>query len=354
MAVNRMQRSLLNRRPVKVVLTLILLVGLLLLPHFVPNAYVQRVINLSLIYVILTLGQNLLTGFTGLISLGQAGFYAIGAYTSALLVLRLHVPWLVAFFTAGVLACIVGILLGYPCLRVGGDYLTLMTIGFGEVVRITALNWMELTRGPMGLPGVPPPRIGSLVISGGLRYYYLFLAVATATYTGVWLLVNSKIGRALKAIREDEVAAGVSGLNVAHYKILSFGVAALLAGFAGSLLAHFNAFVGPTSFDIDESLLQMNMAILGGLGSLPGSVLGAVILTAAPELFRIITEFRLLFMGLLMVGLMIWRPNGILGKQSAVVPVTRKSKLFGSLAVLRDARRYGSIKERIRYALIGD
>jgi len=346
-------RSYQDKTPVKLGIWLLILVGLVLLPRIVPNAYVQRVINLSLIYVILTLGQNLLTGFTGLISLGQAGFFAIGAYTSALLVLRLSVPWPIAFFVAGALACIIGILLGYPSLRVGGDYLTLLTIGFAEIVRIIALNWMALTRGPMGIPGIPPPQIGSLKIFTGSGYYYLFLVIAATVYLGVWLLVNSKVGRALQAMREDAIAARAIGVNVAHYQVLSFAVAAMLAGFAGSLLVHFNMFVGPTSFDIDESLTQMNMAILGGLGSLPGSVLGAVILTVLPEYFRVVNEYRLLFMGLLMVVLMIWRPYGILGKQSAVVLITRTS-MFAGLFKRGETQRPMSFTERLKNAVIGD
>lgn len=347
-------RRLSAQGPVRYLLLAALAVGLLLVPVISPTPYVQRVVNLILIYVILTLGQNLLTGFTGLISLGQAGFYAIGAYTSALLVMRVGVPWLVAFLASGILACLVGIVLGYPTLRVGGDYLTLMTIGFAEIVRVVALNWMAVTRGPMGMPGVPAPSIGSFSFFTGPRVYYLFLSIAAIAYLGVWLMVNSKIGRAFKAIREDEIAAEASGLDVAYYKILSFATAALLAGFAGSLLAHFNAFVGPASFNIDESLLQMNMALLGGLGSLPGSVLGATILTAAPELFRVISQYRLLFMGLLMGSLMIWRPNGIMGRDSAVVAVTNQSRRFRRLFEEESGPRRKSWRERITYALIGD
>jgi branched-chain amino acid transport system permease protein len=229
-----------------------------------------------------------------------------------------------------------------------------MTIGFAEIIRIIALNWMDVTRGPMGIPGIPPPQIGPVRIFGGTSYYYLFLTIAAASYLMIWLLVNSKIGRILKALREDATAAAASGVNVSHYQIMSFAIAALLAGFAGSLLVHFNLFVGPTGFNIDESLTQMNMAILGGLGSLPGSVLGAVILTVLPELFRVINEFRLLFMGVLMIGLMIWRPNGIMGKQSAVTYVAKRPGLLATLFKIRKEAESRSFKEVLRYAIIGD
>jgi branched-chain amino acid transport system permease protein len=229
-----------------------------------------------------------------------------------------------------------------------------MTIGFGEIVRIIALNWMDLTRGPMGIPGVPFPKIGPWTIITPQSYYYLFLTIAAIVYLGVWLIINSKIGRALRAIREDATAAAASGLNVTGYQIMAFAIAALLAGFAGSMLAHFNLIVAPQSFNIDESLTQMNMAILGGLGSLPGSVLGAVILTSLPEFFRIINQFRLLFMGLLMVILMIWRPNGIMGTQSAAVTVVKRASLFTALFKRGDTERPRSFKEVLRDAIIGD
>jgi branched-chain amino acid transport system permease protein len=274
----------------------------------------------------------LITGYAGMLTLGQAAFSGIGAYTSALLVMQLGVPWPVALLASGLLACILGILLGFPCLRVGSDYLTLMTIGFGEIFRVVALHWMKLTRGPMGLPGVPPPQIGSLVFNTNTELYYLYLVLAALCYFTMHRLVNSYVGRALSAIREDETAASSMGINLAFYKVLAFAFGTFWAGIAGSMLAHFLAFVGPMTFNMDESLLHMQMAILGGLGSMPGSILGAAILISVPQIFQSLYEYRMLLNGVLMVVLMIWRPQGILGvSASATATRGRLQEWFAGL-----------------------
>jgi branched-chain amino acid transport system permease protein len=295
---------------------------LLALPRVAPNEYVLRVIVAIIIDVPLALSQNLITGFGGMLTLGQAAFYGIGAYTSALLVMNLGVPWPIALLASGLLAGVFGLLLGFPCLRVGSDYLTLMTIGFGEIFHIVALNWMGLTRGPMGLPGVPPPQIGPIVFDTGERMYYLYLAITILCYLFMHRLTRSHVGRALIAIREDETAAAAMGINVAYYKVLAFAFGTVWVGFSGSMLAHFIGFVGPMTFNINESLLHMQMAILGGLGSLPGSVLGAAILVSVPQIFQPLYQYRMLLNGILMVMLMAWRPQGIMGKSAAARATT--------------------------------
>lgn len=300
---------------------------LLALPQMVTDEYALRVIIAIVIDIPLALAQNLITGFGGMLTLGQAAFFGIGAYTSALLVLKLNVPWPLAFLAAGLVAGLFGVLLGFPCLRVGSDYLTLMTIGFGEIFHIVTLNWMELTRGPMGLPGVPPPEIGPIVFDSGPRQYYLYLAIAILCYLFMYRLTRSHIGRALVAIREDETAAGTMGINVSFFKVLAFASGTMWAGFAGSMLAHNLMFVGPMTFTINESLFHMQMAILGGLGSLPGSVLGAAILVSVPQIFQPLYQYRLLLYGALMVILMAWRPQGIMGT-SAVASSTRRQLVW--------------------------
>lgn len=296
----------------------VFLVIAFLLPQFVRDNFVLRLMSQVWFYVLLTLGQNVITGFTGMLSLGQAAYYGIGAYTSALLALQLGAPsWPLAFLAAGVVACVFGILLGFPCVRLGSDYLTLMTVGFSEITSRIFLNWMEVTNGPMGLRGIRPPQIGTFVFNTPERYYYLYLLIALLGYVGVRQVVNSKFGRALIAIREDEIAAAAMGINITYHKLLAFGIGAFLAGISGSMLAHFILFVGPTSFSVDESILHMQMAILGGLGSLPGSILGAAVLTIVPQALQSIWEYRMLLNGILMVVLMVWRPEGILGTAAA-------------------------------------
>jgi len=302
-----------NKNRTRLLVYVVGLAAVLLLPLYVPNDYVFRIIVTVVIAIPLALSQNLITGYAGMLTLGQAAFYGIGAYTSALLVMRLGVAWPVALLASGLLAGILGILLGFPCLRVGSDYLTLMTIGFGEIFRVVALHWMALTRGPMGLPGVPPPQIGPWVFNTNTELYYLYLVLAVLCYFTMHRLVNSYVGRAFSAIREDETAASAMGINLAFYKVLAFAFGTFWAGIAGSMLAHFLAFVGPMTFNMDESLLHMQMAILGGLGSMPGSILGAAILISVPQIFQSLYEYRMLLNGVLMVVLMIWRPQGILG-----------------------------------------
>lgn len=306
-----------------------LLVLILLVPCLAPNEYILRIAVTIPLYVVFTLGQQLLTGFLGLLSLGHAAFYGIGAYASALLVLEFGTPWPLALLGGAVLACIFGIVLSLPCLRVGGDYLTLMTIGFGEITRIIFLRWIPVTQGPMGLPGIPPPQIGPFVFDTNTHYYYLYLCLAALAYFCTHRVINSQIGRTLTAIRDDEVAAAAMGINIAHYKILTFAVATFFAGMAGSMLAHFLQFIGPMNFTMDESLLTMQMAILGGLGSLPGTIIGVAILVSAPEFFRILTQYRLLLNGTLMLVLMIWRPQGLMGTLGA--STARRITLHGIL-----------------------
>lgn len=286
---------------------------LLAIPKIAPSAYVLHVLITIIIYIPLALAQNLITGFTGMLTMGQAAFYGLGAYTSVLLVMRLGVPWPLAFLAAGGVAAIFGVIVGVPCLRVGSDYLTLMTIGFGAIFSAVATNWVPVTRGSMGIPGVPPPSFGTFIFNTLPSQYYLYLTIAISCYFFMYRLTRSHIGRALIAIREDEIAASTLGINLASHKVLAFTFGALWAGFSGSMLAHFLAFVGPQSFTLDESLLHVQIAILGGFGSLAGSVIGAAILVSLPQIFQDIYQYRMLLYGILLLMLMAWRPQGIMG-----------------------------------------
>lgn len=302
-----------KRIPGKTWFYVLSLAVLVLLPFVVQSEYSRRILTMIFLYSILSLGLNLVTGVTGQLSLGHAAFYGIGAYTSALLTLNLNWSFLPALLVASLLAGLFGILLGVPTLRLSGDYLCIVTIGFAEIIRLVFQNWVEVTRGPMGLPGIPPISILSFTFKTGTDYYYFFLIMMVLTYISMERILDSQIGRALVAIREDEVAAGAMGVNTTYYKVLAFAVGAVFAGMAGSLMAHYLAFVGPMNFTVDESLLVLQMVILGGLGSNIGAIIGAAILVIAPEVLRVISDYRLLFNGVLMVALMVWRPQGLLG-----------------------------------------
>ena len=285
-----------------------------LLPLVIADDYVLRILIMSGIFVILTLSLNLVTGFTGQFCLGWAAFYGIGAYTSALLTMKAGVSFWLAMPLGGFMAALFGLLLGLPTMRLKEIYLAITTLGFGEIIRLIMLNWTDLTRGSMGLPGIPAPSILSYEISSNQVFYYLILALVLVTIIAIRRLIDSRTGRALIAIREDELAAKSMGIDVTAYKMLAFAVGAFFAGLAGSFYAHYTSFIDPHTFSFTESIAILAMAVLGGLGSINGSILGAVILTVIPELLRGIAEYRLIVFGLIMMAVMLLRPQGLFGK----------------------------------------
>ncbi|WP_312199931.1 branched-chain amino acid ABC transporter permease [Anaerospora hongkongensis] len=285
-----------------------------LLPLVITDDYVLRILIMSGIFVMLTLSLNLVTGFTGQFCLGWAAFYGIGAYTSALLTMKAGLSFWLAMPLGGLMAALFGLFLGLPTMRLKEIYLAITTLGFGEIIRLIMLNWTDLTRGSMGLPGIPAPSILSYEISSNQAYYYFILALVLITVAAMRRLIDSRTGRALIAIREDELAAKSMGIDVTAYKMLAFAVGAFFAGLAGSFYAHYTSFIDPHTFSFTESIAILAMAVLGGLGSINGSIMGAVILTVVPELLRGIAEYRLIVFGLIMMAVMLLRPQGIFGK----------------------------------------
>lgn len=291
-----------------------ILLATALLPLVITDDYVLRILIMSGIFVMLTLSLNLVTGFTGQFCLGWAAFYGIGAYTSALLTMKAGLSFWLAMPLGGFMAALFGLLLGLPTMRLKEIYLAITTLGFGEIIRLIMLNWTDLTRGSMGLPGIPAPSILSYEISSNQAYYYFILVLVLVTVAAMRRLIDSRTGRALIAIREDELAAKSMGIDVTAYKMLAFAVGAFFAGLAGSFYAHYTSFIDPHTFSFTESIAILAMAVLGGLGSINGSILGAVILTVVPELLRGIAEYRLIVFGLIMMAVMLLRPQGIFGK----------------------------------------
>jgi branched-chain amino acid transport system permease protein len=290
-----------------------LLAAAILLPAVVRSPYVLHVAVLAAIYVILTLSLNLITGFCGQFSLGHAGFYGIGAYTAALLAVHLDSPFAGNLAAAAVLAGIAGFLIGLPTLRLGGIYLAMATLGFGEIIHLVLLNWLALTRGPLGIPAIPPPAVLGLDLGTPVRQYYVALALAGLATVVVTRLVDSRFGEAIQAIREDETAAEALGVPTTRLKVLTFTVSAALAGLAGAFFAHYTTFISPGSFTLVESILVLSLLVFGGMGSVEGSIAGAVILTVAPEVFRFLAEYRMVIYGAVLLGLIIFRPQGLLG-----------------------------------------
>ncbi len=302
------------------------------------EAYILHLLILICIYVILAMSLNLVTGFAGMLNLGHAAFFAIGAYTSALLALAGFPFWL-CLLAAMALSAFFGILLSIPALRLQGVFLAIATLGFGEIVRSFLLNWVELTRGPLGLPGIPAPVLFGIKFGEAHMFFVLALAITVVSFFILCFLLRSPFGRTLKAIREDAMLAAAMGKNVNKFKILAFAVSALFAGIAGSLFAHFISFIDPSSFTLAETIMILLMIVLGGLGSLKGSIVGAIVLVLLPEPLRfikvpsmllgdftaplllvplpsaVIGQLRQIIYAVLLIILMIKKPNGLLGEQ---------------------------------------
>lgn len=295
------------------------------------NPYWVYVATLAGIYICLALGLNIVVGLAGLLDLGYVAFYAIGAYTSALV--SIHFPdswWALWLWLPGCIgsAALLGILLGFPTLRLRGDYLAIVTLGFGEIIRVILNNWDGVTNGPKGLANIPSPRLGSYALSDGLpwfnrlvganawtkevNYYLLTVAYAAVIAVVAGRLDGSRVGRAWRALREDELAAKAMGIDTVQVKLLAFGIGASFAGIAGLLFAHMQTFIDPMSFVFMESAIILCMVVLGGMGSIPGVVTGAIVLSVLPEKLRAFQDTRMLVFGLALVVMMILRPQGLL------------------------------------------
>ena len=289
----------------KIAVVLALLAALYLMPLFVTNQYVLRVAVYVCIYSTLACSLNLISGVCGQVSMGHAAFYGIGAYASALVAINFGVPWVICVLAAALAAGIIGVLIGIPALKLSGGYLVICTVGFGELVRLILLNWVSLTRGPMGLVNIPRPVLFGVKIKTGGQYMWVALTLFFLIYLILHNILNSKFGRNLKAIREDEIAAETMGIHVHREKVIAFATAASMAGAAGSMLAHYMLFISPTIFVGDFSTTILSMVVLGGMGFMPGSVIAATLLTVIPEALRGLDKYRMLIYGFLLICMML-------------------------------------------------
>ena len=282
---------------------------------------VSHILAISAIYMILAASLNLIVGYTGLPALSHAAFYCIGAYTSALLSVRFGIsPW-AGLLAGALLASICGLIIGLPSIRIGGDFLALTTFSFGIVIYTIVRSWDSVTRGPMGIPGIPQLRLFNLSIDSPPKFLLLAVIAVLLTMEVLRRITSSQFGRVLRAIRDDEIAVESIGKNVNRYKLTVFLVGSFFAGISGGLYAHYIGYIDPSSFTPMESILILLMVIFGGMGSLMGSILGATILTAFPEALRflgmpdsIAAPVRQIIYGLLMVVLIIRRSQGLMGR----------------------------------------
>jgi branched-chain amino acid transport system permease protein len=304
--------------------------ALVAFPLLIKNEYILNVGVLAGIYVILTMGLNITNGWTGLMSFGYAAFYGIGAYTAAILATRHGMPFWVTFVVAGIVAGVMGVAIALPTLRLKGIFLALVTIGFQEIVFLVTLNWTSLTRGPMGIPGIPPPSIGGYSFTSNRDYFYLILALNLLVIFVVQRVMDSRVGRAFIAIREDEVAAQSVGIPIFPTKVLSFVISTVMAGVAGAFFAHHARFVSADSFRLDETFVVLTMLIVGGMGTLIGPVIGAIFLVILPEVSRFMVHYRELVYGVILIVVILFRPEGIAGVPGIIHSPTRKKGSEGT------------------------
>jgi len=292
-------------------LYILFLLLIIVLPLILKDYYIDVAI-LTGIYIILALGLNVVIGFSGLLHLGFAAFYAIGAYSNALLTTKFGLGFWTAFPCTLFLTVASGLLLAFPALRLRGDYLAVVTLGFGEIVRLILNNWDSFTRGPNGISNIPAPFFFGLELNKLTYYYYLVLTFVLIAVFVVKRVYYSRTGRAWLAIRDDEIAAEAMGINTTKYKFLAFAFGAFWAGLAGALFASKMRFVSPESFTFMESVFIVCMIILGGLGSIPGVILGALILVVLPEVLREFQLYRMLALGAGLVLMMVFKPKGLI------------------------------------------
>jgi len=285
---------------------------LLIIPLTINNYYID-VLTITGIYAILALGLNIVVGLAGLLDLGYVAFYAVGAYSYGILNTQFGISFWPAILIGAILAAFAGMLLGMVTLRLRGDYLAIVTLGFLMIVHLVLNNWDEVTRGPNGILGIQSPSIGGFVFSEPIHFYYLILVLAVLTVFVINRINHSWIGRAWIAMRENEIAASAMGINVTKMKILAFTLGASWAGIAGVFFAGRYSFISPESFTFLETVLVLSMVVLGGMGSIPGVILGAALLIILPEIFRGFQDYRMLAFGGAMVLMMAFRPQGFIG-----------------------------------------
>jgi branched-chain amino acid transport system permease protein len=277
---------------------------------FVADTYTVRILNLSFIFAVAVLGLQLIVGYTGQFSFGHAAFYGIGAYTSALLSMHYHLPILITFPSAVALAGLSGWVVA-PILRLSGHFLAIGTLAMGEIIFLLMINWKWLTKGAYGLYGIPFPSIGPIRIDTEFRYYFLTTVILGIVYFFLRRLTRSRFGRGLVAVRENELASLVSGVDAVRYKMKAFVIGTACAGLAGALYAHYMSYISPESFKFHVSVEMVTMVVMGGLGSIPGGLVGSLVVVLMPEYLRFLTDYRLVVYGSLLIIFMMFLPGGL-------------------------------------------
>ena len=313
---------------------LALLLGLVVAvtaPAWVWNPYHLHTLIMAGIFAVLALSLNLLLGYTGQLSLGHAAFFGIGAYATGLLTVKLEWSAWIGLLAAIVLPGVAGYVIGRLALKLRGAYFVLLTISFAGCVSLVSVNWMDLTNGPLGLPGVPPleialPGLPALSLRTKSAFYYVVLAAVALSYLVCLALIRSRVGRALVALRENETLAASVGIDGTHYLVLAAMVSAAMAGFGGGLYAHYTRFVSPEVFLFTYTVTMVIMVVAGGKGTLAGPIVGAVLFTVLPEALRAATswQWQMLLYGILLVSVLFFMPEGIVPALRRLGPAARR------------------------------
>lgn len=292
----------------------------------VINEYNGQLLTLAGIYVIVSLSLNLISGFTGQLCLGQAGFMCIGAYTTAIAIINYGLPLPAALLAGGLMTALFGVAIGFPALRLRGDYLAITTLGFGEIVRVLIVNLEGLTGGAAGLKGIPPiAATGDFILDALVEFTWVY-GVAILVIAAVSNLLRSSHGRAIVSIREDEIAANSMGINVANTKVFAFTLSAFIAGVGGGLYALFFGYLNPAMFGWLNSVNFVVIVVLGGMGSMTGTIIAAVVFTYLQEWLRVFEDYRLVVFGLALILVMIFWPRGLMGsRELSIVGATEKA-----------------------------
>jgi branched-chain amino acid transport system permease protein len=322
---------------------------------FYSNRYILDLGILVLTYIMLGWGLNIVVGLAGLLDLGYVAFYAVGAYAYALLAQNFGLSFWICLPLAGILAAFWGVMLGFPVLRLRGDYLAIVTLAFGEIIRIVIINWQSFTNGPNGISGIPRPSFFGLPFNDGeggfaaffglefnpvhriIFLFYLILALALLTNFVTLRLRRLPIGRAWEALREDEIACRSLGINTTNTKLTAFAMGAMFGGFAGSFFATRQGFISPESFVFMESALVLAIVVLGGMGSQLGVAVAALVMIGGFEFFRQFEQFRMLVFGIAMVAIMVWRPRGLVATRTPSVFLQKKKIIPAD--IIEEARR---------------
>lgn len=290
---------------------LILAALIIIIPTLIPNMYIMQIINMICIYIILGTSINVLTGFTGQLSLGQAAFFGIGAYATAILNTRAGMQFLPCMIGSVLLTALFGVILAVPALKVKGSYLALLTMGFGEVVRIVMINWTPVTNGTAGILGIEAPELFGFSFDTLGKYYFLIMVFVILGLVYQNIILKTRTGRAFVAIREDNEAAELTGINVTAYKIKAFVLSAVYCGVAGCLYAMMIKYVSPDTFTNNVSSVILWTAIVGGFGTVIGPVLGGIVMQVLPEALRFLGDWRLVVYGVILLIVILRFPGGL-------------------------------------------